>query len=53
MSALAIGYLLMCSFLNVAIARLGHVNITHGDKDIFLPFSAMLFLFFPLLIYLP
>ena len=53
MSVLAIGYLTICIFLNIATARLGHANIIHGDKDIFFPFSSMLFIFYPLLIYLP
>ena len=44
---------LLCILLNILISRIGYSNILTGDKDIFLPFSAMTFLFFPLLIYLP
>jgi hypothetical protein len=45
--------LLICIFLNILSSRFGFSNILTGDKDILLPFSAMIFLFFPLLIYLP
>ena len=53
MSVIAIGYFIICMFLNVGVARLGYINIVNGDKDIFFPFSCMLLLFYPLLIYLP
>lgn len=45
--------LILCIFLNILASRYGYSNILTGDKDILLPFSAMIFLFFPLLIYLP
>jgi len=43
----------ICIVLNIMASRYGYSNILSGDKDILLPFSAMIFLFFPLLIYLP
>lgn len=42
-----------CAVLNTLTSKLGYNNIFSGDKDISLPFSAMIFLFYPLLIYLP
>jgi hypothetical protein len=53
MSVLAIGYFAISIFLNIGASRLGHISVVSGDKDIFFPFSTMLFLFYPLLIYLP
>lgn len=44
---------ILCILLNIAVSRAGFSNIITGDKDILLPFSSMIFLFFPLLIYLP
>lgn len=43
----------ICSGLNILTSRIGYNNIFSGDKDILLPFAAMIFLFYPLLIYLP
>lgn len=43
----------MCVLLNIGASRVGYANILTGDKDILLPFASMIFLFFPLLIYLP
>lgn len=43
----------ICATLNILTSRLGYSYIFSGDKDISLPFSAMIFLFYPLLIYLP
>ena len=45
--------LTLCILLNIGVSRAGYSNILTGDKDILLPFSSMIFLFFPLLIYLP
>jgi hypothetical protein len=45
--------LLICIALNILSSRYGYSNIITGDKDILLPFSIMIFLFYPLLIYLP
>ena len=44
---------LLVTILNSFASRFGYSNIHSGDKDILLPFSVMIFLFFPLLIYLP
>lgn len=44
---------LICSLLNVLASKFGYSNISTGDKDILLPFCIMIFLFYPLLIYLP
>ena len=41
------------TILNILSSRFGYSNIFSGDKDILLPFSLMIFLFYPLLIYLP
>jgi|JI10StandDraft_1071094.scaffolds.fasta_scaffold55807_1 hypothetical protein len=45
--------LLGSTCLNIVTSRFGYSNIFTGDKDILLPFSLMIFLFYPLLIYLP
>lgn len=42
-----------CAALNILTSKIGYNNIFSGDKDILLPFSIMIFLFYPLLIYLP
>lgn len=54
MLELKIGFaLVLCTGLNILSSRFGYSNIKTGDKDILLPFSIMIFLFYPLLIYLP
>lgn len=44
---------IICATLNIFASKIGFKNIYSGDKDILLPFTMMLFLFYPLLIYLP
>ncbi len=44
---------ILCTIFNILASRFGYSNIRTGDKDILLPFSIMIFLFYPLLIYLP
>lgn len=42
-----------CALLNILTSKIGYNSIFTGDKDILLPFSVMIFIFYPLLIYLP
>lgn len=45
--------LLICFLVNIVASRTGYSSIHSGDKDILLPFCLMIFMFYPLLIYLP
>lgn len=45
--------LTICFLVNILASRIGYSSIHSGDKDILLPFCLMIFLFYPLLIYLP
>lgn len=53
MGILSAIYMAICGITSIASAYFGHSNVITGDKDILLPFSAMIFVFYSLLIYLP
>ena len=46
-------YMILCSLASALSALFGFSNVTNGDRDILLPFSSMIFVFYSLLIYLP